>query len=191
MNILARLPKMKTSTDFNSALADLEREKAAAATAVADLEARRESAIFAGENLDKMEGEIIGAEHRVRTLGVALEGARKRRDAAIEAERQTGLEKIGKAASKLNGELRKRLVNFATSAQELATHADAIERLRREIASLNSALRDGERADLVARDPVHEAVEAAGRQVRDPLSNLNVAESYPPHPTGPALALLK
>ena len=41
-----------------------------------------------------------------------------------------------------------------------------------------------------ADDPINEAIALAGRQVRDPLADLHIAEFWPPHPDGAALSRL-
>ena len=61
-SILKRLPKMKTSADFDAAIADLETEHAAALAAVGELEAQREDLIFTGGDLAALEADISAAE---------------------------------------------------------------------------------------------------------------------------------
>ena len=61
-NILARLPKAKSSADFDAAIPDLETAHTEAVAAVADLEAGREAAIFEGGNLEALEADIAAAE---------------------------------------------------------------------------------------------------------------------------------
>ena len=91
-SILSKMPGLKSSEDFAGAIDTLETEHASALAAVAELEAGRESAIFDGGDLAALEAGIAAAESRAKTLAVALEGARKRRDEAVEAERQAKLE---------------------------------------------------------------------------------------------------
>ncbi len=61
-SILTRLPKAKTSADFDAALADLECEHAEATAAVGRLEAQREDLTFTGGDLAKLETDITAAE---------------------------------------------------------------------------------------------------------------------------------
>ncbi len=90
-NHLKQLPGLKSSDDFAAAITDLETEHAEAVAAVGELEAGRESAIFDGGNLDKLEADVASAEGRVKTLAIAMAGARKRHEAAAEAEAQAKL----------------------------------------------------------------------------------------------------
>ena len=190
-SILRKLPDLKTSTDFGKAITNLETEHAAAVAAVGELEAGRESAIFDGGDLAKLEADISAAEGRAKTLNIALGGAQKRHGQATEAERVARLVAVGKRAVKLNGELRSALTGFAQAAETLATHAGQIKALRHKLRGLKAELVTGGRGDLAPRDPVNDAAAAAGRPVRDPLGNLSVPEFWPAHPDGAALSLLK
>jgi len=189
-SILARLPKAKTSADFDAALADLETEHAAALAAVGTLESQREDMIFTGGNLGKLERDIAEAEGRVKTLGVAIEGATKRQAAAVEAERQAALEATAKVARQHNAKLRTRLIAFASVAEELAGHASEIKQLRAEILTANSVVREAGRRDLAVDDPIRSLPEIVGRQVHDPVKALVIPEFWPRHPDGPALLKL-
>ena len=190
-NILKRLPKAKTSADFDAALADLETEHASALAAVGDLESQREDLIFTGGDLAALEADISTAEGRVKTLAVAMEGARKRREQAAEAEAQAELEAVADKARKLNKTLRARLIDFGKVAEELAGHAETIKGLREQIAATNSRVRVCGRADLVARDPFNALAEVVERQVTDPVKGLNIPEFYPRRADGDGPALLR
>ncbi len=189
--ILANLKKLKSSADFADALVDLETERDAALAAVAELEAGRESAIFDGGNLDKLEANISAAEARVKTLGVAITGATKRRDEASQAEVDAELEADADGAQKLKTKLRAELIAFAEAAETLAGHAEQITELRKKIATANNTVRDGGRRDLVERDPIRELPDALGRTVADPVRALVIPEFWPRHRKGPALLELK
>ncbi len=191
-NVLARLPKAKTSADFDAALADLKTEHAAALADVGELESQREDLIFTGGDLGKLEADIGTAEGKVKTLAVAMEGARKRREAAAEAERQAELEAVAAGAGKLNVKLRAELIAFGKAAEELARHAKTINGLRAEITVANTRVRTCGRSDLAAPDPVRSLVEIAGRQVMDPVMGLVIPEYYPRRAEGgPALLKLR
>ena len=191
--ILKQLPGLKSSSDFASAIDSLETEHASALAAVTELEAGREAAIFDGGDLAALEADIAAAENRAKTLAVALEGARKRRESAVEAERMAELEALGQKARKMNAKLRVRLIDFARVAEELADHAGEIRALRAEILTANNAVREGGRSDLVQHDPVRGLVELVGRQVADSAKGLVIPEYWPRRADGdgPALALLK
>ncbi len=186
-SILARLPKAKTSADFDAALADLETEHAEALAAVADLESQREDLIFSGGDLVKLEADISAAEGRAKTLAVAMEGARKRREAAAEAEAQAELEAVASDARKLNVKLRAQLIDFGKVAETLATHAEKIKGLREQITVANIRVRTCGRSDLVISDPYKTLPEIVGRVVGDPMRNLHIEEFWPRHRKGPAL----
>ena len=190
-SILRSLKKLKSSADFTAPIDTLETEHAEAVAAVGELEAGRESAIFDGGDLAKLEADISAAEGRAKTLNIAMEGARKRREAAIEAEATAALEAIGKAAQKLTGKLLAELISFGKVAEALSDHAKAITSLRREIAGRNTELRTAGRGDLAVDDPIRSLPEIVGRQVHDPVKALVIPEFWPRHPDGPALALLK
>ena len=190
-SILSKMPGLKSSADFADALGDLETEHAAATAAAADLESQREDLIFSGGNLTRLDADIAAAEGQVRTLTTAIEGARKRRDQAAEAESQAELEAVAKAAGKLNKTLRAELISFGKVAETLTTHAAAITELRAEILEKNNHLRACGRSDLVARDPIRDLPEALDRLVGDPLRNLHIEEFWPRHGKGPALLELR
>ena len=190
-NILARLPKAKSSADFDAALVDLETEQVAALAAVGDLEAQREDLIFTGGDLAALEGDIALAEGRVKTLGVALAGARRRREQAVEAEAQAEMEATGEAARKLTAKLTETLIDFARVAEQLACHAETIKGLRAKITEKNNVVRAGNRGDLVVSDPVNSLPAIVGRHVADPVRGLVIPEYHPRHPHGPALLKLK
>ena len=61
-SILSSLKKLKSSADFTAAIDTLETEHAEAVAAVGELEAGRESAIFDGGDLAKLEADISAAE---------------------------------------------------------------------------------------------------------------------------------
>ena len=190
-NILARLPKVKTSVDFDAAIGDLEMARAEAAAAVAELEGQREDLIFDGGDLAALEADISAAESRTKTLAVALSGARKRREAAIEAERQAELDADADKARKLNAKLKAKLIAFGKAAEELAGHAKTITGLRAEILTANNVVREGGRGDLVQDDPFNALAAVAGRHVIDPVKGLVIPEYWPHRAAPPALALLK
>ncbi len=190
-SILARLPKAKTSADFDAAITDLETEHAAATAAVGELEAGREAAIFSGGDLAALEADISAAEGRVKTLGVAITGATKRRDEAAEAEAQAKLEAVAADARKLNKTLRAELVAFGKVADTLAGHAGAIKGLRAQILEKNNHVRTCGRADLAVRDPIRDLPEIVGRQVTDSVMGLVIPEFYPRRADGDGPALLK
>ena len=189
--ILKRLPALKSAADFDAAITDIEREHAEAGAAVGTLESQREDMIFTGGNLGKLETDINAAKSRTETLNIALEGARKRREMAIEAEAQAELEATGATARKLNKTLRAELVAFGKVAETLATHAETIKGLRAEILTANNAVREGGRGDLVQHDPVRGLVELAERQVVDSAKGLVIPEFWPHRAEGgPALSRL-
>ena len=190
-NILKQLPGLKSASDFDAAITTLERELAEATTAVNELEGKREDLIFSGGNLSKLEADILAAESRVKTFGIAITGATKRRTEAVEAEAQAELEAKGKAAVKMNAKLKTTLIAFATTAETLAGHAAEIKQLRAEILTANNAVREGGRGDLVQHDPVRGLVELAERQVADSVKGLVIPEFWPAHPDGAALSLLR
>ena len=127
----------------------------------------------------------------MKTLGIAITGATKRRTEAAEAEVQAELEAKGKAAVKMNAKLKTTLIAFATTAETLAGHAAEIKQLRAEILTANNAVREGGRGDLVQHDPVRGLVELAERQVADSVKGLVIPEFWPAHPDGAALSLLR
>ena len=190
-SILSKMPGLKSSDDFAAAITDLEREYAEAVAAVAELEGKREDLIFSGGDLGKLERDIAEAEGRVKTLGVAIEGATKRQAAAVEAERQAALEATAKVARQHNAKLRIRLIAFASVAEELAGHASEIKQLRAEILTANSVVREAGRRDLAVDDPIRSLPEIVGRQVHDPVKALVIPEFWPRHPDGPALLRLE
>ena len=190
-NILARLPGLKSSADFDAAITDLETEHASALAAVGELEAGREAAIFDGGNLAALEADISAAEGRAKTLAVALEGARKRRETAIEAERMAELEATAAAARKLNTKLRARLIDFGKVAEELAGHAETIKGLCVEITAINTRVRTCGRADLAVPDPFRALAAVVERQVADPVTGLVIPEFWPRRMDGDGPALLR
>ena len=127
----------------------------------------------------------------MKTLGIAITGATKRRTEAAEAEVQAELEAKGKAAVKMNAKLKTTLIAFATTAETLAGHAAEIKALRAKLITMNNVVREGGRSDLVAHDPVRGLAELTGRQVHDPVKALVIPEFWPPHPDGAALLKLK
>ena len=188
--VLKQLPGLKSSADFAAATATLEAEHATAQAAVATLEARREDTLFEGGRFDALEADIAAAEAQVRTLDVALTGARRRHSEATEAEAQAALEAAGKAAKKMNDKLRVEMIGFAQAAETLAAHADGIKTMRHKLREMKAALVAGGRGDFGPVDPIQEAIALSGRQVRDPLAGLQIPEFWPPHPDGPALLTL-
>ena len=190
-SILSSLKKLKSSADFTAAIDTLETEHAEAVAAVGEFEAGRESAIFGGGDLGKLERDIAEAEGRVKTLSIAKSGAERRRTEAVEAEAQAELEAKGKAAVKMNAKLKTTLIAFATTAETLAGHAAEIKQLRAELITMNNVIREGGRSDLMQHDPVQGLVEIAGRQVADSVKGLVIPEFWPAHPDGAALSLLR
>ena len=186
--ILKRLPGLKTASDFDAAITDLETEHAAAVAAVGELEAGREAAIVGGGDLAALAADISAAKGRTETLNIALEGARKRQAAAVEAEAKAELEAKGKAAQKMNAKLKTTLIAFATTAETLAGHAAEIKQLRAKLITMNNVVREGGRGDLVQHDPVRGLVELAERQVADSVAGLAIPVFWPPQPDGAALA---
>ena len=191
MTVLRNLKKLKTSADFAGGIDSLETERTAALAAVATLEAKREDTLFEGRNLDRLEADIAAAGGKVKTLDIALTGARRRHTEATKAERMAGLEALGKRAVKLNGELRSAMIGFGDTASTLAGHAGQIKNLRHKLRVMKAEFVSGGMSDLGPVDPINEVAGLAGRQVRDPLAGLHVAEFIPAHPDGAALALLK
>ena len=108
-----------------------------------------------------------------------MEGARKRREAAIEAEATAALEAVAAKAGKLTKTLRAGLISFEKSAEELAGHAETVTSLRREIALHNTTLREANRADLAATDPIKQQARDADRQITEPLAGLVIAGHWP------------
>ena len=189
--VLKRLPKAKTSADFDAALADLETEHARALAAVGELEGKREDLIFTGGDLAALEADISAAEGEAKTLAVAITGAEKRREQAAEAEAQAEMEATGEAARKLTAKLTTALIGFGAAAEQLAGHAESIRGLRAKITEKNNVVRAGNRGDLVVGDPINDLPAVAGRHVADPVRGLVIPEYWPRHPHGPALLNLK
>ena len=77
-SILSKMPGLKSSADFAGAIDTLEAEHSSALAVVGELESRREDAIFGSGDLSALEADILTAENRVKTLAVAMAGARKR-----------------------------------------------------------------------------------------------------------------
>ena len=117
------MPGLKSSSDFDAALIDLEMEHTAAADALSDLEGRRESVIFDGGDLLALESDIADAQRQVKALDAAISGATKRQAAALEAERQAELEMTADGARKIKAKLTTALIAFGAAAEELTTHA--------------------------------------------------------------------
>ena len=189
--ILKKLPNLKSSEDFAAAVVTLETAHSEASAKVAELEAGREDRIFSGGNLSALEGDILAAESRVKTLAIAVSGATKRQAAAVEVEAEAKLVKVADEAGKLNKTLRARLIAFGVLADELAGHATVITNLRAEVLVKNTHLRTCGRADLAIDDPTAVLSELAGRRVLDPIKSLVVPEFFPHrHEDGPALLML-
>jgi hypothetical protein len=108
-----------------------------------------------------------------------LDGARKRRDAAAEAERQAELEAVGSEAKAHNDQLTAELAAFDKKAAALADHAANITRLRHELGMLNQKLVAGDRSDLRQIDPIKQRARAEGRLIIDPLTNLQIQNHWP------------
>ena len=190
--ILKKLPSLKTSAEFGTAVATLEAEHSEVTAAVAALAGKREDVIFEGGDLAKLEREISAAEAIVRTLGVALDGARSRQGQAVEGERTAALEAVADDARKLNKTLRARLIAFGENAKTLADHAREITKLRATINTANNTIREAGRADLVSTDPINELAATLDRQVADPVAALVVPEFWPHSPDdGAAIMKLK
>ncbi len=189
--ILENLKKLKSSADFAAAITDLETEHTAATAAVAELEAGREAAIFSGGNLEKLARDISDAVSRVQTLGVAMEGARKRRDAAIEAEARAEFEVVADGAVKLKKALLAQLIAFHKTASELAIHAGEITALREAISRANKVVLRAGHADLQTRDPLYDLGKKLGRRVPDPLRGMQIAGFWPSDGNASALAGLR
>ncbi len=179
MNVLSTLKKLKTSADFAGAIDTLEADHAEAVAAVGELEGKREDLIFTGGDLAKLERDIVEAEGRVKTLAIAISGAERRRTEAAEAERMAEMVAVGNEAKKQTATLRKALAAFEETAAELAKDAENVTALRREIATLNAKLREGNRADLAARDPIKQQARDADRQITEPLAGLVIAGHWP------------
>ena len=157
-SILKQLPGLKSSADFDAAITDLETEHASAISAVSELEAGREAAIFNGGNLDKLASDISAAEREAEMLNIALAGARRRRDEAAEAERMAGLKAVGKRYVKMNGELRSEMIGYAKAAETLAGHAGKMKSLRDQLRGMKAELVAGGCGDLAPRDPIYSKV---------------------------------
>ena len=191
MNVLTNLKKLKTSTDFDAAITDLETEHAEAVAAVGEMEAGRESAIFDGGNLEKLARDISDAVSRAQTLGVAMEGARKRRDAAIETEDMAELDAVADGARKLKVKLRAELIAFGTAAATLAGHASKITVMREEISRANKAVLKAGHSEIQVRDPLWDLGKKLGHRVPDPMRGLTIAGFWPSDGKPAALTGLK
>ena len=191
MNVLTNLKKLKSSADFADALVDLETEHAEAVAAVADLEAGREDMIFSGGNLDKLEANISAAEARVKTLGVAITGATKRRDEASQAEVDAELEAVADGAQKLKTKLNAELIEFHKLAAALAIHAGEITRTRVDIAAANKITFKAGRGDLKIKDPVYDLGKRLERRIPDPLRGMLIQGYWPVDGHGLGLAKLE
>ena len=183
-NLLKKLPGLKTSADFVSAIVDLEREHAEATTAVAELEGKRETALFDGGDIGKLEDDILAADSKAKTLSIALTGAKRRRDQAAEAERQAKMETIGADAEKQTATLRKALAEFEETAAALARCAENVTVMRSNVATLNAELSKGNRADLIPRKPISQQAQSTGQLTAgqlsvDPLTNLTIWGHWP------------
>ena len=189
--ILEDLKRLKTSSDFADALVDLEREHVDATGKVAELEAGREAAIFDGGNLSKLARDISDAAGRVQTLGVAIDGARKRRDQAAEAEAMAELEAVADGAKKLKVKLRAELIAFGTVAETLAGHASKITVMREEISRANKAVLKAGHSEIQVRDPLYDLGKKLGHRVPDPMRGLTIAGFWPSDGKPAALTGLK
>ncbi len=178
-NILKKLPGLKTSADFDAALADLETEHAAALAAVAELEAQREDLIFSGGDIGKLARDIVEAESKAKTFSIALDGARKRRDEAAKAERMAELEAAAAGNRKRNATLASEQAAFEEAIAKVLKHAENMTVLRAEIRMVNTTLLEGNRADLVVIDPIKQQARDTGKQITDPLAGLVIPGRWP------------
>ncbi len=191
MNVLTNLKKLRTSSEFGAAIGDLEREHVEATAKVDKLEAGREAAIFDGGDLSKLARDISDAVGRVQTLGVALDGARKRRDAAIETEDMAELEALADGARKLKTQLRAELIAFGAAAETLAGHASKITVMREEISRTNKAVLRAGHGEIQVRDPLYDLGKKLGHRVPDPMRGLTIAGFWPSDGKPAALTGLK
>ena len=189
--ILKRLPGLKTASDFDAAITDLETEHAAAVAAVGELEAGREAAIFGGGDLAALAADISAAKGRTETLNIAKSGAERRRTEAVEAEAQAKLVKVADGARKLDKSLRADMIEFALVAETLSALAGKIQRRRADISKANLTVREGGRSDLAVDDPIHSLVELVGRQVTCSIAGLQIPEFFPRRADGDGPALLR
>ncbi len=190
-NVLSNLKKLKSSADFDTAITDLEAELSEATADVDELESQREDLIFSGGNLAKLEADIAAAEGKAKTLTIAMEGAKRRRDEAAEAERMAELEKVADGGQKLKTKLNAELIEFHKLASALAIHAGEITKLREDIASANKTTFRAGRGDLKVKDPVYDLGKRLERRVHDPLRGMLIQGYWPADGHGPALAALK
>lgn len=153
MEILTKLRGLTSSQQFAETLPDLKRQKAAAEAELDRLEGQRETVIFEGGNLAKLNAEIATSRETISTLDVAIEGAERRRKEAAAREHAADVEARMAAAPGL----RDRLIAARKRAHILASELDElVDELRsggRELRELNEfASREG-RPDLRAEVP--------------------------------------
>ena len=147
-DILKKAREAKTSDDFSAVIAKLEQMIGDLGNRRHAIEAEREAAVFGEGDLAKIRRSSIDAEEELETLQAALAGAKRRRNEAMTRERKESDERTGLAVKAKAEEYRQVLVAYSKAiAEARATHA-SMDRLRRELDSMNEILEGRGRREL-------------------------------------------
>jgi len=189
MNILAKLKSLVTAADMQAAAPDLAGALAEAQARQAALAAETEATIFDGDPkaLTALRARKLAVAEEIETLTVAVDGLRRRAEAAAAREAMAAIEARMVRAAKLGAQRLDAYKRFASQAEALAATAQEITELAAAIETENAQARAAGRADLVISSPIADLAETTGRIATDPVPGLRIPGFYPRHPDGAPL----
>ena len=163
MSFLSKLgfKAAKTANDFETRIVEVETALTTARNKVADLEAKREHAIFDGVgDPDKITAELTAARADIETLTIALAGAQKRKAEAAERERNAGVERHMAEAKPIEAEERELLVAYHKQTSALADTLGRLGDTRKRREQANQFAVSNGRPDLQLDDVYAKLTEA-------------------------------
>jgi len=191
--LFSRLPGLKSSDDFAGVLADLEQSLATFDQARSELSTKLETAMFdSPERAEAIRGEIAENANARDTIVAAINGAKKRRDAAIEADRQADLDRVVEQGEGIRKKLHAEYLRLHSALTGATGSIRAIRTMELELQQTRVALRAGGRSpDL--RSPFDLLMELVGHRGHSNPTTSSLVDYLEPHrhPSGPMLARMK
>lgn len=187
MDILTRLPKLKASKDFESAITDAHAESSRLNDEIGGLEEKLASAYFepSTHKPEDIRKEIGRAKEDREILLKLIDELELRRERAFQAEIDAEMEKLGAEARKIWGKLRDTYLRFDVSAKEASKCLAEIMQLETAIRETNVRLSEHKRSDLRVRAPLSMLSELIGRELGFGRDLPQKIQGYfPEHPAG-------
>ena len=156
MSIIQKLRGLSKSSEYEAAIPDLEAGLEAAEALLPDLRTAHEQAIFDGTDREVKATEEAIKDHvaKIDTLRIALKGAERRKQEALNRERRDELEVTMQAAQAAASELENEYRRFAKAARSVCDARKAILDLRARISGANNVAGSQGATELMVKDPL-------------------------------------